>query len=116
LLDNPSTTPSASGFLIASLAVNVGMGGTFDYQREGNPVTGFTPLPQYRDVSNFNVGLYTQQAGLSLEETLRVAGAYASVFSGNAKPDQPYGLDPRTREFIEIGFRAGHSGVFGRAR
>jgi len=99
-----------------SFARNIGIGGAFDYQREGNPITGFTPFPQYRDVSNFNVWLYTQQAGLSLEETLRVAGAYASVFSSNAKPDQPYGLDIQTREFMEIGFRVGQSGVFGRTR
>jgi hypothetical protein len=44
-------------------------------------------LPQYRDASNFNVGLFCQQAGLPLEEVLEAAGRYARIFSGNVKPD-----------------------------
>jgi hypothetical protein len=49
---------------------------------------------------------------LSLGETLIAAGQFARVFSGNAKPDQPYGLDPQTAEFIKAGYQGGQSGAF----
>jgi hypothetical protein len=67
-------------------------------------------------VSNFNVGLFSQQAGLTLVMTLGLAGLYASKNSSNYRPDQPYGLDPQTREFIERGYEAGESGVFDSAK
>jgi hypothetical protein len=43
---------------------------------------------------------------------LWIAGRYAAKNSSNAKPDQPYGLDVQTREFIERGYAAGESGVY----
>ena len=46
--------------------------GNFDYQRQGNAITGGTHLPQFVHVSNFNVGLFCQQAGLSLDDTLQL--------------------------------------------
>ena len=113
LVSNPELAGSAPLYLAASLYSNVGTGGTFDYQREGNWFTGYTQLPQFRDVSNVNVGLFSQQAGLTLNETLSAAGSYASIFSSNARPSQPYGLDPRTAQFIATGFNIGQSGVFG---
>jgi hypothetical protein len=64
LLNDPTTADSAFIYLAMSLAVNLGHGGRFDYQRRGNHITGFIQLPQYRDVSNFNIGLFCQQAGL----------------------------------------------------
>jgi Large polyvalent protein-associated domain 3 len=115
MLNDPDAGPSAAVALYAGLNAYVGHGGVFDYQRRGNHIAGFTQLPQYRDVSNFNVGLFCQQAGLSLEETLRAAGFYARNLSSNARPDQPYGLDPRTSSFITQGYNAGASGVFGQA-
>ena len=99
-------------FLIGGLGGAVGTGGSFDYQRSGNPITGFTQLPQFRDVSNFNVGLFSQQAGLTLDETLRTAGTYGRVMSSNASPGRPYGLDPQTARFITQGYQAGASGMF----
>lgn len=114
ILNDPETAPGAIPYLIASLGTNVGQGGTFDYQRQGNRITGYTPLPQFRDVSNVNVGLFSQQAGLTLNETLTTAGKFASAFSSNARPDQPYGLDPKTAQFITEGFNIGQSGMFGR--
>ena len=112
LLNDPETAASALPYLAASMLINVGRGGRFDYQRRGNHVTGFVQLPQYRDVSNFNVGLFCQQAGLSLDETLTAAGRFAQVLSRNAKPDRPYQLDPRTAEFINVGYDAGRSRLF----
>ncbi len=100
---------SANAFLIASLGANVGTGGTFDYQRSGNIVTGFKQQPQFRDVSNFNVGLFTQKAGLTLVETLTIAGKFAANFSSNADTGQAFGLAPRTAEFIVRGYFAGAS-------
>ncbi|MBS0219456.1 MAG: hypothetical protein JSR91_01820 [Proteobacteria bacterium] len=94
----------------------VGQGGTFDYQRRAYPFgeDGFTQLRQFRNVSNFNVGLITQQAGIPLAVVLWRAGGYAAQKSNNYTPDQPFGLDPQTREWIERGYHAGKSGVFDR--
>ena len=97
---------TANIYMDASLGTNVGTGGTFDYQRSGDAITGFEQLPQFRDVSNFNVGLFSAKAGLSLEETLTTAGRYAKHFSSNANKDQPYGLAPRTAEFIRARYGA----------
>lgn len=92
----------------------VGIGGIFDYQRRAYPFgeDGFTQLPQFRNVSNFNVGLLWQQTGYPLWLALIVAGQYAAENSRNYRPDQPFGLDPPTREWIERGYRAGASGIF----
>jgi RHS repeat-associated protein len=101
----------AAEMLLVTQGVNLGIGGNFDYQRvgpQGDVVTGgFQQLPQFRDVSNFNVGLLSQQAGLTLEDTLRTAGAFAHLFSGNYSPDSPYGLSPQTADFIKLGYQAG---------
>src|SRR5712691_853685 len=113
LLSNPETAPSALLYLGASLYANFHHGGIFDYQRQGNWLTGFTQLPQFYHVSNVNVGLFAQQAGLTLDETLSIAGLYARLFSKNADPKDQYGLNSRTRKFIETGFNIGERGVFG---
>ncbi len=100
----------AVGFYTA-LGEAVGTGGQFDDQRMGpqsDVVTGgFQQLPEFRDVSNFNVGLFAQQAGMTLEDTLTTAGNFARMFSGNYSPNSPYGLAPQTAEFIKIGYQAG---------
>lgn len=111
LQQNPLEAISYLGF---SLLRDIGHGGRFDYQRQGSYVTGWTQLPQFRDVSNFDVGLYCQQAGLSEDETLRLAGLFAFFRSRNHKPDNTYGLDDQTREFIQEGYAAGASGAYGR--
>jgi hypothetical protein len=89
-------------------------GGEFDYQRKAavGGRDGFVQLRQFRNVSNFNVGLFMQQAGFPLKATLKIAGWYAERNSSNHRPDQPYGLDPQTKEFIEQGHAAGKSGMF----
>jgi hypothetical protein len=94
---NPESAEGAIGYLALTLDEYLGHGGTFDYQRKGNMITGYTQLRQFRDVSNFSVGLFFQQAGLTLDEALGFAGAYAHFLSSNAKPDQPDRLDPETR-------------------
>jgi hypothetical protein len=92
----------------------IGQGGEFDYQRKAaiGGKDGFVQLRQFRNVSNFNVGLFMQQAGFELWQTLAIAGGYAWKNSSNFRPDEPYGLDPQTREFIELGYRTGRRGVF----
>jgi RHS repeat-associated protein len=89
----------------------VGTGGQFDDQRMGpqsDVITGgFMQLPQFRDVSNFNVGLFSQQAGMTLDQTLQTAGDFAKHFSSNYSPNSPYGLAPQTAEFIRSGWQAG---------
>lgn len=52
------------------------------------------------------------RSGSPLHLLLVVAGIYAYRNSSNDDPNQPYGLDRETREFIERGYKAGESGVF----
>jgi RHS repeat-associated protein len=105
--------PVAAGVLADSLATNVGTGGNFDDQRMGpqsdDLTGGFQELPQFRDASNFNVGLFSQQVGMTLDQTLQVAGNFAKHFSSDYSPDQPYGLSPQTAEFIRAGYQAGET-------
>ncbi len=116
MMADPRNKANAINVLLLNLFTNVGTGGAFDYQREGNQIIGhltqFTQLRQFRDVSNINVGLYCQQAGLTLDETLKEAGGYARLFSSNARPNQPYGLHPLQKQFITMGFEIGRSGVY----
>ncbi len=113
---DPDIQQAALPQFVSSINATVGQTGTFDYQRSGNRLTGLIQFPEFRDVSNFNVGLYMQQTGqFSEEETLSLAGTFARWFSSNYMPDQPYGLDPRTASFIRTGYRTGAGGVFGEA-
>jgi RHS repeat-associated protein len=97
--------------LKAQLGLEVGTGGEFDEQRMGPQsdvlTGGFQQYPQFRDAANVNVGLFAQQAGLSLDQTLHLAGDFAKRFSSNASPSSPYGLDPRTAEMITVGYQVG---------
>lgn len=111
LSGTPLPPVTAAPAYYMSLGINLGHGGTFDYQRQGNSITGYTQYPQFRNVSNFNVGLFGQQAGLSLDETLRIAGAYAGFFSNNANPNRPHDLDEKTEEFIARGYEDITSGI-----
>jgi hypothetical protein len=101
-------------YLAASLGVNVGIGGKFDYQRgEGSFFSNFVQYPQFRGVSNFNVGLFTRGAGLPEEVTLRITEVVALVehvfkLGGSIyQPDQPYRLDPINTRWIHQGYQAG---------
>lgn len=114
LLNDPEFAGSASTYLASAILSAVGQGGTYDYQRRRNPFNGkYIQLPQFRDVSNFNVGLLTQAAGLSLDEALSYAGDLAYFESSNYSPNNPYGLSLQTAAFIRLGFSYGQSGAFG---
>jgi hypothetical protein len=115
MLKNPETAGAAAAYLYMTLGFRLGHGGTFDYQRRGNHITGFTQLPQFREVSNINAGLFAQQAGLTLEETLEAAGTLAKHFSNNYHPENPHGLDSKTAQYITSGYNIGKTGVFGPA-
>ena len=95
---------------------DLGQGGRFDYQRLWSPdaaAPGYLQLRQFRDVSNFNVGLYMQKVGLFPRDwVLEIAGEYAKEHSSNYMPGEPYGLDPRVKRWIERGYEAGESGAF----
>jgi len=114
LLQNPDNADAAAFLFITEIGFNIGHGGVFDYQMTGKMIVGYTKLREFRDVSNFNVGLFCQQAGISMEEMLRVAGVFADLLSSNADGSQPYNLDPRAAEFMKSGFLVGESGVFRR--
>ena len=108
----PKTRLEARAYLGAKLGLNLGHGGIHDHQRRGNRITGYTHLQQFRPIANINVGLFGQQARLSLEDTLEIAGTYAKLRSNNANASKPYGLDDVTRHYIEVGYDVGQSGVF----
>jgi hypothetical protein len=99
--------------LYSGLKQGVSQNGDFDYQRVSFLSGYLQQLPQFRDVSNFNVGLLGQQAGLSQDELLTAAGNYARSNSLNYKPDQPYGLDRQTYELTVEGYQFGASGLYG---
>ena len=117
-----AATPGASGPSAAALhqaygqtRTAIGQGGEFDYQRKAaaGGKDGFIQLRRFRNVSNFNVGLFMQQAGAPLDFALGIAGLYAWKNSSNFRPDRPpYFLDPQTEEFIRQGHAAGQSGAF----
>lgn len=92
-------------------------GGDLDYQRylPRDGISDFEQRPDFRDVANFNVGPFMQQANQGLEKTLTEAGKYAKGNSSNHMPGEDFGLDPRTRRWIERGWKAGESGVFNSA-
>ena len=92
----------------------IAQGGEFDYQRKAavGEKSGFVQLRQFRNVSNFNVGLFMQQAKFPLKATLWIAGQYAKRYSSNYASNEEDGLEKQTREFIERGYAAGESGVF----
>jgi hypothetical protein len=113
MLDNPQTAPLAPFYLATALGVSLGHAGTFDYQRRGNIITGYTQLPQFREVANINVGIFAQQAGLTLDETLKLAEVFAWGRSNNYHHDQSNGLDDKTAQFIRSGFNIAKTGVFG---
>lgn len=102
---------------VASIGGAISQGGAFDYQRtRADYLSRFMQLPQFRDVSNFNVGLYMQQTGqFSQDDTLSLTGTFARYFSSNYMPDRPYGLDPRTADLIRAGYRTAASGAFGKS-
>jgi RHS repeat-associated protein len=99
--------------LYSGLKQGVSHNGDFDYQRVTFVSGDLQQLPQFRDVSNFNVGLLGQQAGLSQDELLTIAGNYARTHASNYRPDQPYGLDPQTYELTVEGYQFGASGAYG---
>ncbi|MDP1748264.1 MAG: hypothetical protein Q8L22_02310 [Reyranella sp.] len=112
-LSDPNLAPGANLVLAGSLGALVGQGGIYDYQRRGNRITGFTQLPHFRNISNVNVGLAGQQAGLSLDKLLEISGQFAQIFSSNFDPKAPYGLPAQNRRYIEIGYEIGRGGAFG---
>ncbi len=116
MLADPQAQSGAFGYLVGAIDAHVGQGGQFDYQRSGNRIVGFEQYRQFRDVSDFNVGLFMQQTGLfSLNGTLNISGEFAQVESSNARRGGSYGIDPRTSAWIATGYRTGESGVYGSA-
>jgi hypothetical protein len=98
---------------VETLRRYLAQGGVFDHQRRSYRYgkDGFTQLRQFRNVANVNVGLFAQKLGLPLWLTLRIAGEYASKNSSNAKPDEPFKLDPQTMEYIVVGYHLGDDGI-----
>lgn len=115
ILKYPGQQGKAITFLVSSLGSHLGQGGVFDYQRKGTRLTGYTQFPDYVHVSNYNVGLFRQQAGLSIEDTLDTAGRVAGFISKNADPSTRYGLNSQQERYIRQGYADGAQGLFGAA-
>jgi hypothetical protein len=74
--------PADLGANLASMLLDVGQYGTYDYQRTQLDGT-YAPNQAYRDVSNFNVGLWGYGDGLSETGTLNFASFYGFFKSNN---------------------------------
>ena len=111
-LANPETSAGAALYLYTALGLDLGHAGTYDHQRRGSMITGYTQLKQFRPIANINVGLLGQQAGLTLDEILGIAGMFARLRSSNADPNAPYGLSARTLHYIKRGYEIGQNGQF----
>lgn len=109
---DPVRVGLAQSYLIGSLGIHLGHAGLFDYQREGSIFTNYDQHRQWRNVSNVNVGLYCQQAGLPLDVTLSIAGTFAAAASDNRNWKAPFFLDPQTAEFIKLGYELGEARRF----
>jgi hypothetical protein len=109
---DPVRVGLAQNYLIGSLGIHLGHAGMFDYQREGSIFTKYDQHPQWRNVSNVNVGLFCQQAGLPLDMTLSIAGTFALVASDNRNLRAPYFLNHQTAEFIKLGYELGEARKF----
>jgi len=107
-------TLDAWKFMYDALRDNLGHGGAFDYQRRKNDQGSFTFLDQFRGVANYNVGLFCQQAGFSLDQTFAMARTYALTHSDIRRLPSAYYLDDFNKYYIQQGWKAGQSGVFGR--
>jgi RHS repeat-associated protein len=110
---NPDDPTGGLAAVALELGRDVSQGGAFDYQRTGSASTGYTNLPQFANVSNFNAGLESQQAGFTLPQTLTMAGAYALYNSSNSSWSQSYGLSQAQYTWIVNGWQAGSSGMYG---
>jgi RHS repeat-associated protein len=90
---------------IAAMNRAVGHYGTYDYQRSRDVAGNTTFYSAYTPVSNMSVGAYLYGAGYSLDDALKIAGAFASVMSSNAG-------DPKQRAFTILGYNiaAGNAG------
>jgi DNA-binding beta-propeller fold protein YncE len=115
MLESPEGGAAASAYLYSTLRRHLSQGGTYDHQRRPSEKGGYVQMPQFRPISNINVGLFAQQAGLTLDEVMAIAGGYASLFSSNSDPSKPYGLDPTTAYYIRRGYELGQSGMFDKA-
>ncbi len=102
---------AAFGTLAVGLGINLGFAGRFDYQREGTFFGGYVQHTQFRAISDVNVGVFGQQAGLTKGELLFIAGLFARAGSSNATWQYPF-LHPKTKSYIEQGYELGASGVF----
>jgi hypothetical protein len=72
---------------------------------DGSPLSTLMPQPM-------PLSLQREQAGLTLEETLDIAGMYARLRSSNADKKGQYGLDPRRLHYITRGHEIGRTGMF----
>jgi hypothetical protein len=115
----PGADEQGEASRIMSLFGNVGTGGRYDTQRGSRSSqimallrNDFIQHRQFRPIANINVGLYGQQFGLTLEQTLGIAGIWARIASSNTDPNAPQKLDARTEYFIRKGYEIGAKGLF----
>jgi hypothetical protein len=47
MLSSPEGSGGALPYLATAIMTNIGQGGVYDYQRQGNHLTGFVQLPQF---------------------------------------------------------------------
>lgn len=83
---------------VNGIGTAVGQGGLFDFQRSGDVF-----YTKYTDASNYGVGVLMNGAGFSWQDTLSIAGGYASLYSRQ-------GLTSQLTTWWLNGYRAATSG------
>jgi hypothetical protein len=112
MLQHTESVGLAPLFFVVGLGATLGHAGVFDYQREGSFIFGYTQHREFLDISNVNIGVFAQQAGLPEKLTLWLAGMFALMASSNARPNQPYFQETQNVDLIRLGYKIGASGVF----
>jgi hypothetical protein len=107
LAESELSSGGAPLYLVAMLGYYLRQGGVFDYQRSGSYF-----LSQFTYVWNVNVGLFCEEAGLTLDETLYIAGMYARLKSSNFNPSNKYYLSDDQIRYISLGYNLGWNGIF----
>ena len=113
----PPDDSMAQALFLTRVGQDLATGGRFDFQRSGGQIDGllhgFEFHKEFVNVSNVNVGLWLQQAGYSLHDTLKLAGTYAAHFSGQTARRTQYGLTTDQEDYITTGWKLGASVAYG---
>ena len=111
MLDSPETAAGAFPYLGTMLGVNLGHAGTFDYQRRGNMIAGYTQPNTPMSRISMWVCLPNRRACHSGNSGGSLANSPA-ISRATLKRMSPYCLHPEQLQYITMGYKTGQSGMF----